>query len=280
MADGAIALAIVCKAPIAGACKTRLCPPLTIGEAAAASRCFIADLAAGTASVGGCDGFAIYTPEGTEAAFDGLLPASFRMLAQRGADLGERLLHATEDLLAAGYGGVCLLNADSPTLPTDVLRRAEVALREAGDRLVLGPAIDGGYYLIGLKRPHGKLFAGVSWSSNQVLSQTLARAADLALPLTLLPLWYDVDDLGSLRLLLHELFVGGNPLAVNGLAGAPAPRSHAYFAALLRADDAARFDCTAAVAAVERTQAAAVSARSGRRRRWRRRGSTGGDEAC
>ncbi|MCU0837164.1 MAG: TIGR04282 family arsenosugar biosynthesis glycosyltransferase [Rhodospirillales bacterium] len=251
MAEDAIALAIICKAPRDGACKTRLCPPLTAGEAAAASRCFIADLAAGIAGIGGCDGFAVYTPVGAEAAFDGLLPKGFRMLAQRGDGLGERLLHATEDLLAAGYGGVCLLNGDSPTLPADILRRAVAALREAGDRLVVGPAIDGGYYLIGLKRAHGGIFEGVAWSSSRVLAQTLARAADLALPLSLLPLWYDVDDLGSLRLLLHELFAAGNPLAVDGLAGAAAPHSRAYFAAVLRADDAAaRFDCKAAIDAL------------------------------
>src|SRR5512132_2454999 len=100
-----IAFGIMCKAPIIGASKTRLCPPLTPAEAAQLSRCFIADVAAALdsvpAEVDGC-GIAVYTPAGEESAFEGLLPQRFGMLLQRGADLGERLLGATEDRHAFG----------------------------------------------------------------------------------------------------------------------------------------------------------------------------------
>lgn len=236
--DHDIALGIMCKAPVDGACKTRLCPPLTAREAAEISRCFIADVASvidGVSAAGGIDGFAIFTPSGAEAAFDGLLPPRFRMLAQRGADLGERLVHATEDLLGSGYGGVCLMNSDSPTLPAALLSRAVEALRRPGDRIVLGPAIDGGYYLIGLKRAHATLFQGMAWSTSRVLAQTLARAASLGVPVSLLPLWYDVDDLDSLQLLLHELFGGSIPLAADGLVASPAPRSRRHLEHLLPA---------------------------------------------
>jgi hypothetical protein len=233
----------MCKAPVEGACKTRLCPPLSAREAAELSRCFIADVAAvidGVRPDGGI-GVAVYAPAGGEAAFDGLLPPHFRMLAQRGADLGARLLHATEDLLAAGHAGVCLINADSPTLPAALLRRAVAALRAPGDRVVLGPASDGGYCLIALKHPHAALFRGVTWSTGHVLAETLARVAGLALPALLLPIWYDVDDLGSLQLLAHEVFGSGNPLAADGLVSSPAPRTRRYLRTLLRGADRVRF---------------------------------------
>lgn len=243
-----IALGIMCKAPIDGACKTRLCPPLTAFEAAEISRCFIADVSAAIEAAGVQAGVAVYTPRGAESAFDELLPPEFSMLAQRGADLGQRLLHATDDLLSAGYAGVCLINSDSPTLPSALLRQAIAALRQPGDRIVLGPAIDGGYYLIGLKRAHAALFHGVAWSTSQVLVQTLERAARARIPVSLLATWYDVDDLASLQLLMHELFGGGNPLAVNGLVGSPAPRSRSHLENLLRTSGAKRLGFASRVA--------------------------------
>lgn len=242
MSQDDIALGIMCKAPIDGACKTRLCPPLTSREAAEMSRCLIADVAVAIEAANPHGRIAVYTPAGAEAAFEGLLPSGFSMLPQRGDDLGERLLHATGDVLSAGFGGVCLINSDSPTLPPALLREAIAALRRPGDRIVLGPAIDGGYCLIGLKQPHPTVFQDVAWSTSQVLAQTLGRVAALGVPLSLLPTWYDVDDLGSLQLLLHELFGSGNPLASDGLVGSAAPRSRSYLQELLRAADASRFD--------------------------------------
>jgi hypothetical protein len=239
-----IALAMMCKAPIEGESKTRLCPPLTMREAAALSRCFIADVAAvidGLRDESGIDGAVVYTPAEAAYAFDGLIPATLPRLPQRGIDLGERLLHATEDLRSAGYAGVCLMNADSPTLPAWLLRQAVAALNRPGDRIVLGPASDGGYCLIGLKQPYAALFDDMPWSSSHVLTETMARVADLGLPLTLLPMWYDVDDRGSLRLLLHELFGAGNRFFVNGMTGASAPHTRRELARLLRLPNAARF---------------------------------------
>ena len=93
--------------------------------------------------------------------------------------LGECLHHAAATLLRAGHGAVCLINSDSPTLPVGYLVAAATALAAPGDRIVLGPSTDGGYYLIGMKRPHPGLFEDIAWSTDQVLSQTLARAAAL-----------------------------------------------------------------------------------------------------
>lgn len=243
MGAGEIALGIMCKAPASGASKTRLCPPLSPLEAVQLSRCFIADVASAVGSVPAnvrTRGFAVFTPAKEEQAFEGLLPQGFGMLAQRGTDLGERLLHATKDFLADGFDGACLINSDSPTLPVSLLAQTADELRRPGDRMVLGPAIDGGYYLIGLKRPHGSLFQGVAWSTSQVLSHTLARAAAMRLPVTVLPTWYDIDAAASLQLLLHELFGGGAPLATDGLISSPANYSRTYLQELLLREDAAR----------------------------------------
>src|SRR5215213_2317359 len=146
------ALGIMTKAPRAGAVKTRLVPPLTHEEAAALSVCFLRDTAAniaGIASVEAAEGVAVYTPVGAETAFDNLLHTGFSLLAQRGDGFGERLYHAAEDLLALGYQSLCLIDSDSPTLPRSLLAEAVRALARTGDRVVIGPSDDGGYYLIG-----------------------------------------------------------------------------------------------------------------------------------
>jgi hypothetical protein len=140
-----------------------------------------------------------------------LLPDGIRLLPPRRTGLGASLRHAAEDLLAAGYGAACLVNADSPNLPTTFLVDAARALQKPGDRVVLGPAEDGGYYLIGLKRPHRRLFEDIDWSTERVFGQTLNRAAELRLETVTLPYWYDVDDVASLRRLAGELLGGGAP---------------------------------------------------------------------
>jgi len=123
-----------------------------------------------------------------------LLPETFKLLGQRGEGFGERLFYATEDLLAVGYESVCLIDSDSPTLPSALLQAAVSALALDGDRVVLGAADDGGYYLIGLKRAHRQLFEKLDWSTPRVLSQTVERAAEINLEVEMLPVWYDVDD--------------------------------------------------------------------------------------
>jgi rSAM/selenodomain-associated transferase 1 len=220
---GSIALAIMCKAPVSGESKTRLCPPLSADEAAALSACFIADVAASVAaaaSPGIARGYAMITPADAEAAFAGLLPPGFRVLPQRGPDLSARLVNAGADLLAAGHAGVCFINADGPTLPPALLAMAVTALRDPAKKAVLVPAIDGGYALIGHNREAPGLFADIAWSTSQVLAQTLARAAALALPVSILPSWYDVDDAAGLELLCHELF-GPMPFPLSRAASDP-----------------------------------------------------------
>jgi hypothetical protein len=202
------------KAPRVGEVKTRLVPPLSPEQAAALSTAFIRDIAENilaAAESAPIHGYVAYSPPGSEAAFAGVLPDGIRLLPPRSIGLGASLRHGAQDLLAEGYGAVCLVNADSPNLPTAFLVEAVQALQQAGDRVVLGPAEDGGYYLIGLKRPHARLFEEIEWSTERVFAQTLDRAVELRLDTVSLPRWYDVDDIASLRRVADEILGAGAP---------------------------------------------------------------------
>jgi len=220
------------KAPFAGEVKTRLVPPLTAVEAAGLNVCFLRDMAANINSLSDTStGLVVYTPLGSESAFDGVVPEGFKLLAQRGAHLGERLCNATDDLLKQGYGAVCLINSDSPTLPKSILIRAIESLTADGDRVVLGAAEDGGYYLIGLKHAHRNLFNEIAWSTSDVLARTRQRAAEIDLPVELLPPWYDVDDAETLNRLCKELFFTSS---VNGAY--PAPHTRAFLEGIIQSE--------------------------------------------
>jgi uncharacterized protein len=208
------ALAVMAKAPRPGKVKTRLSPPLTLDQSAAINVCFLRDTAeniAAVAGAGGAAGVISYTPIGDEALLDGLLPAGFALLPQRGDGFGERLLATAEDLLGCGYGSVCLIDSDSPTVPAVAFEKAVAALQLPGDRIVLGPSDDGGYYLIGLKRAHPEPFANISWSTSTVFAETVAAAEAAAIEIVELPLWYDVDDAGTLDMLTAELLHDSPP---------------------------------------------------------------------
>jgi len=226
----------MCKVPSSGTSKTRLCPPLTLDEAAELSRCFISDLSQSVAEVSedlGLSGVAVYTPAAARPEIAALLPGGFELLAQRGDDLGERALGATQDLLRSGYDAACLVSSDSPTMPRRILTALASALRAPGDLVVLSPAIDGGYSLIGLKQPHAPVFRNIDWSTPKVLAQTLSHAAGAGLPVSLLPPWYDVDDEASLQLLIEDLFGGAIGLRRPEDPPAAAPRTRRYLADLL-----------------------------------------------
>ena len=206
--DSICALAIMAKAPRPGRVKTRLSPPLTPDQAAAINTCFLRDTTlniAGLAEETACAGVISYTPIGDEALFDGLLPRGYRLIPQRGDGFGERLLTTAQDLFQCGFGSVCLIDSDSPTVPRRAFAMAVHALRQPGDRVVLGPSQDGGYYLIGMKHAHAAMFENISWSTCSVLSETRKAIQSIGVEFMTLPLWYDVDDAATLAVLRSEL---------------------------------------------------------------------------
>src|SRR6267378_3281996 len=234
------ALALMAKVPFAGPVKTRLTPPLSPEEAATLSTCFLRDMTTNVLHMNGdgTEGVVLYTPADAEAFLHGFLPDGCKLVAQRGETLGERLINATAELLSNGFESVCLINSDSPTLPSEILKTAASLLAQDGDRVVLGPSEDGGYYLIGLKHPHHELFERIAWSTADVLAHTIERAAHINLPVEFLPTWYDVDDLATLRLLCDELslltdgHIGQAPFR----GGSEAPHTRKYLACLIAKD--------------------------------------------
>jgi rSAM/selenodomain-associated transferase 1 len=217
---GSCALAMMTKAPRAGEVKTRLVPPLTHDEAAQLNRAFLRDVTAAISAATAeriARGVAVYTPLGAEAAYENILPEKFFLIAQRGHNFGDRLVFAAEDLFTVGFTSVCLINSDSPTVPAENFTQAVKLLHLPGDRIVLGPSDDGGYYLIGLKELHREIFEHIDWSTDRVLDQTLQRAAEIDVEVKLLPAGYDVDDRATLRRLCGELLGedSGDDLAPN-----------------------------------------------------------------
>jgi rSAM/selenodomain-associated transferase 1 len=203
------AIAVMAKASIPGCAKTRLNPPLALADAAALNTTFLRDIAdnlIAASALANITGVMAYAPAGSVDFFRAILPKPIALLETVAQSFGECLFYAAATLLDSGHDAVCLLNSDSPTLPTSYLTAAATALAAPGDRIVLGPSSDGGYYLLGTKRPHRGLFEDIDWSTNRVSAQTLARARELSLPVHLLPTWYDVDDIDALRLLVGELF--------------------------------------------------------------------------
>ncbi len=215
------AIAVMAKAPQPGRSKTRLMPRLSPDQAAELSAAFLRDITeniAAAARTQPIDSFIAYAPAGSEALFDGHLALGTGLILADGTppmpadvtDFGRCLLHAIDSLLGEGYSSAVVLNSDSPTLPTEYLTRTAALLAAPGDRAVLGPADDGGYYLLGLKQSHAHMFADITWSSENVAAQTSDRAAELGLELVALPTWYDVDDAAALDRLIEELSADEN----------------------------------------------------------------------
>jgi rSAM/selenodomain-associated transferase 1 len=199
------AIAIMAKAPEPGEVKTRLCPPLSLDEAARLYRCFLLDkidqvkaLKVGAPAIA-------YTPDHARALFAALVTPNFRLIPQEGPDLGARILNTLNRLIDFGHSGAVAVGSDTPTLPLAYLETAVSLLAAPAIDVVLGPSQDGGYYLIGLRKLHPELFEQMQWSTAEVFSETMRRARAKGLRVACLPPWYDVDTPEDLRRLKETL---------------------------------------------------------------------------
>jgi rSAM/selenodomain-associated transferase 1 len=223
------ALAVTAKAPRPGFVKTRLHGALSVEDATDLYRCFLKDTLALAGSIPGIEVLISYTPRGSECFFEGIISSSHRLLAQRGDGLGDKIIYAFEDLFGEGFDSAALMNADSPTLPHSHIARAFEELRRPGDRVVVGPAEDGGYYLIGIKRLHRRLFEQITWSSGQVLAETIERASEIGLEVTLLPQWYDVDGVAEFERLKREMIEAHRRTLSHAPAHSPCARQNVSY---------------------------------------------------
>jgi hypothetical protein len=202
------ALVIFAKAPIPGEVKTRLCPPLTPDEAATLHGSFVLDMLERTKLAVAklqlpFHRYLACTPS-SELVFFKIMEErqGVRLLDQVGEDLGQRMHQTFVSLFAQDYTPVILVGTDVPTLPLSVYQDALTLLAQSD--VVLGPALDGGYYLIGLKQPAEHLFTEVPWSTDQVLAVTQRSAETLGLSVGLTTPWRDVDTIADLHSLIAE----------------------------------------------------------------------------
>ncbi len=207
-------IAFMAKASAPGRAKTRLVPPLSFEQAADLNTAFLQDVAenlvaadeqARAAQSAAIVGYAAFGPPDSTDFFRRILPASIGLIEAWLPNFGDCLFHTIGEILGRGHNSAVVLNSDSPTLPTALLVETAAVLARPGDRAVLGPSTDGGYYLLGLKRAHARMFEDIAWSTERVAEATLARAREIGLHMHQLPVWYDVDDVDALNRLDVEL---------------------------------------------------------------------------
>jgi len=196
------------KASVPGRTKTRLVPPLTHDQAAALNTAFLQDVTSNMLLAGkyaSVAAYAAFGPPGSEEFFERILPPAVGLIPAWLPNFGDCLLHTIEQILERGHTSAVVLNADSPSLPTTLLVETAQVLAQPGERAVLGPSSDGGYYLLGLKTAHRRLFEDISWSTEHVAAQTIERAREIKLDVHMLPAWYDVDEVADLCRLNAEI---------------------------------------------------------------------------
>jgi uncharacterized protein len=208
-----VALVVIAKEPLPGRVKTRLCPPCSPQEAAALAEAALADTLVAVAAA---------PARRRLLALDGRpgpgLPAGFEVAPQRGEGLGERLAEA---LLDAG-GPALVVGMDTPQLTPAMLLRASERLMAPGVDAVLGPALDGGYWTIGLRRPSRAAFRGVPMSSPYTWSAQERRLKELGRRVAPLPPLRDVDTIGDAELVARDCPRGAFARELGGLRRAQA----------------------------------------------------------
>jgi hypothetical protein len=204
--DGSV-LGVFGKRPEPGRVKTRLATVFGPEAAAELHEAMLFDLletwsSADVLAPGGRRVLA-YAPEDAGPWFDARVSDSFALQPQADGDLGRRMQAFFAGEFEDGATRVVLIGSDAPTLDPTIVISAFLALE--GRDVVLGPATDGGYYLVGSRRVPPPIFEGVDWSTPDVLGQTLGRVRDAGLSLAVLPPWYDIDTPDDLRMLAGHL---------------------------------------------------------------------------
>jgi rSAM/selenodomain-associated transferase 1 len=191
-------LVVVAKAPVPGEVKTRLLPHFSPAEAADLFRCFLQDRIKEMGQLKGIDLAVAFTPAEARETFARITSNGFKLFAQKGENLGQRLNNVFIENLATGYDAVSIIDSDTPDLPGAIVEQSFRILMSGEVDAVYGPCDDGGYYLVGMRRPHPELFEDIPWSTKAVLNITLERAAMLGIKTKLLPGWNDLDTFEDL----------------------------------------------------------------------------------
>lgn len=198
------ALAVMAKAPIPGSAKTRLIPFLSAAQAAALARALLIDQLEHLLTFRNADLYLAFAPADARRLMRRLAPPRFGIFPQRGADLGARMQNIFATLFVKGHGRIVLIGGDLPPVPLHYFTQAFTYLDHPKPQAVLGPSQDGGYYLIGLNRLPAEIFTEMSWSHDQVFTQTMAKLRALSVPVLELPQWLDIDTPDDLKALARD----------------------------------------------------------------------------
>lgn len=216
-------LIVFAREPQKGKVKTRLSGVLTQKQSLDLYKAFVRDTLDSARKVKADTRIIAFDSGAGAPAFLKKIAPDFLMMKQKGRTLGDRLHNAF--LSQAGTGKrIVIIGSDAPTLPAKHIEEAFIELEKAD--VVLGPAFDGGYYLVGLEKPCRGLFQGIRWSSSGVLHQTMAKAKKTGMSVGLLKEWYDVDDSKSFAFLMKDLkrgslfFAEHTSRVLGGFAGA------------------------------------------------------------
>ncbi len=222
-------LVIFARNPVPGAVKTRLHSRYTPEQTAAIYRAFIRDTV-NTAKKAAVDRRCMACdPPGAETELSVLCGTDWDLFPQVAADLGERMYRAGRHCFDVGAQRVVILGTDVPSLPPCHIDRAFELL--ARNEIVLGPSMDGGYYLVGLSRPIHEIFLNIAWSTEHVFARTLERAEALGLTVGVVPSWYDVDTPEQL-----DHLVGHTSAHIRSGKADPIPFTRACLSTLARLD--------------------------------------------
>lgn len=191
-------LIVFAREPVPGTVKTRLARDLGKEAATELYAAMLADVLEQAASLDDLRVLVFWSQEGDTLPYYPAYPR-LQMFRQSGGTLGERMAAAFSAAFARGIHACCIIGSDAPDLPAEYIRQAFDALEHGQADVVFGPARDGGYYLLGMKRLWEPLFEDIAWSSPQVLAASCERAAELNLATTLLPVWHDIDTIDDLQ---------------------------------------------------------------------------------
>ena len=197
------ALVVMARVPSDTRGKSRLTCDLG-GDHVELRRALLQDTLDAVQGVADADVFIAVEPTDGIAEMRGLVGDGVRLFPQQGDTLGDRMRNAFGRVFAAGYSAVVMIGSDLPSLPTSHLAQAFQHLRDGPDALVIGPATDGGYYLIGLRRLCPELFTSIAWSTADVLTTTTRIAQRCGLTVSLVSPWHDVDTVDDLRRVLRD----------------------------------------------------------------------------
>lgn len=192
------------KAPIPGEVKTRLTPHFSYLEASKLHEAFVIDTLSTISRIKDIDIYIACHPD-RECDFFQIVKKRFnlKLVNQGTGNLGERMKNVFGELRAKGYNEMVAVGSDSPTLPKNRIEEAFCALKRR--KIVIGPSIDGGYYLIGFKGEAPDIFDGISWGRETVFDETIEKLKKQGKEFSLLPFWYDVDTVREVRFLAIHL---------------------------------------------------------------------------